>query len=273
MANSMNHEIGKYWMLYYQPNPEDGERITIALLLQQSGRRDVRFDPTFTKVRKLYPTVDVESLNLLLESLRDEIETSSDPEMVLSSYGPQLLASNARRVATPITDEMADMMLGRYVFPVKAQRRRAPPEKDVTALEIEALLRNAGGPDLQLKSSVKAREIIGRNLPGAKPIALAVARPDGWTLVDGVDLNALTTRGAITRADDVAHTYWAYGRAKATINATIKTVGVVLNGNSHLAPATHEAHDYVIHRFEAESDHVIDTASTEASRKLLAILS
>jgi hypothetical protein len=74
---------------------------------------------------------------------------------------------------------------------------------------------------------------------------------------------------AIVRADDVSRTFWHYSRlAEEGQSAPIRKIGVVLNGLSHLKPREHDAHDYALHRFDAEADTTIDSASTEATAKL-----
>jgi hypothetical protein len=100
-------------------------------------------------------------------------------------------------------------------------------------------------------------------------VALAVENPTGWTLIDGVDLNLLTPKKAIDRADDVGRVFWRYARlAETSRTGSISKIGVVLNGQCHLKPKEHDAHDYAIHRLEEEADTAIDSASSEATAKL-----
>ena len=47
-----------------------------------------------------------------------------------------------------------------------------------------------------------------------------------------------------------------------------QSVAVVLNGQSHLSPKTHQAHDYALHRFAAESDFAIDAAAADSESLL-----
>jgi hypothetical protein len=91
----------------------------------------------------------------------------------------------------------------------------------------------------------------------------------GWTLIDGVDLNLLKPQQAIDRADNVGRTFWKYSQlASEGQTGTIRKIGVVLNGLSHLKPREHDAHDYALHRLKAGADTAIDASSTEATANL-----
>ena len=41
-----------------------------------------------------------------------------------------------------------------------------------------------------------------------------------------------------------------------------------MNGRSHLEPKSLEAHDYALHRFQADSDHAIDGAQVGSKVEL-----
>ena len=87
--------------------------------------------------------------------------------------------------------------------------------------------------------------------------------------IDGVDLNLLKPQQAIDRADDVGKTFWKYSQLVLEGQVgSIRKIGVVLNGLSHLKPREHDAHDYALHRLKAEADTAIDAASTEATATL-----
>ena len=75
-----------------------------------------------------------------------------------------------------------------------------------------------------------------------------------------MDLNQSTPKQATDRADEIARTYWNYSRAATDKGIVVKCIGIVLNRHSHLEPRTLEAHDYALHRFQADSDHAIDAA-------------
>lgn len=271
MGEELELQGGRYWVVYYQPLPEAGERVAAALVFTDGpGRTVVEYDPDFAKVRKLFPNADVQTLAFYMRSMQSDLNDSADPASVLSAYGPQLAVSAARRVATPLDSAKIDLLKSRYLFPEKAKgaRKRAPNP----AKELEAFVRARAGRDVELRAGVSAREIFGRPVTGTKKVALAVEQESGWTLIDGVDLNQLSPQAVVDRADDIARSFWNYGRAAGEFGVRIQRVGVVLNGNSHLAEKTHEAHDYALHRFETESDTAIDAASADAGQKLSRIL-
>jgi hypothetical protein len=235
------------------------------------GRATVEYDSAFAKVAKMFPDADPQALAFYLDSLRTDLDVAGDVETVLNAYGPQIVASAARRIATPISRAAIEMLMARYIFPAKKGRRDRRLE-DKVAKEIEAFVRGKMGPDLALRREVSAREILGHPVAGTKRIALAIPKDSAWTLVDGVDLNQLTPQAAANRADEISRTFWNYSRAAGDSGVLIRRVGVVLNGNSHLAPRTHEAHDYALHRFQVDADLAIDATSTEAGQQLQRLL-
>jgi hypothetical protein len=272
MANSLSQQVGRYWVLYLQPLPEAGERIALALVIDDPQGPTVLYDPKFAKVRKLYPELDADTLQFYMNSLDRELRSGqpADIETVMNSYGPQISASTPRRIALPAS-ESAEMLLSKYIFPGRSNKpRKADPH---VSKEIEAFVRAEAGSNFVIKTDVRALDIVGHSVPGTKNIALAIPAHAGrWTLIDGVDLNYLTPKAVVSRADEIGRTYWNYHRAAEQAGLKIRSVGIVLNGRSHLAPATHEAHDYALHRFTSDSDVAIDTESTESGERLRAAL-
>jgi hypothetical protein len=272
MGDELSRGIGKYWVLFLQPLPESGERVAIALVFHDKAERPiVEYDPAFSKALKLYSDLDTDGLRYCLETLQTDLRSSNQIEATLNSYGPQISASNARKIVSPVSEQVIAMLLARYVYLSKGKKARKE-RKDMVGEEIAIFVRNNAGPDVRLRTGVSAREIVGHPVPGTKPVAIAIPSDRGWTLIDGVDLNQSTVTAAISRADDVARTYWNYSRAAAAAGVQIRRVGVVLNGHSHLSKPTHEAHDYALHRFQVDSDLALDNVSTEAGTRLRELL-
>ena len=271
MENELNLRVGKYWLLYYQPLPEAGERIAIALVFE-NGRRGatLEYDPSFAKAAKVFPDLDQSSLKFFLDSLKNELLSPSSVEAILGMYGPQVAASTARKIEIPVTTSAIDLLMAKYVYPAKKTRSRE--RVDQVAVEIAAYVREQLAPDTEVLTNVAAKDIVGRAIDGARRIALAIHGNAGWTLVDGVDLNQLTPNAAAHRADAISKTFWKYGRAKNDSNEAIRRVGLVLNGNSHLTPKTSEAHDYALHLFSRDADFALDAASSESGSRLRDII-
>lgn len=115
------------------------------------------------------------------------------------------------------------------------------------------------------RTEIAPEEIFGRRMPGLNPVAVGVRRGGNWILLDGVDLNELSPKAAIRRADEVGRNFWQINREAARQhNGTFRRIGIVLNGSSHLRPAAAEAHDYSLHRLGADADCTFDASSTDA---------
>lgn len=256
----MNSSMGQYWLLYYQPVPETGERIAAGLVIQDRGKRSqVEFDSKFSKVLKVFPSTDPDTLAFYFQSLAEQIDRGTSIESTLNAFGPQLVPSKPRNVISPVSAEVVNHLVARYLLPDKKLRRRRE-RTDGVAKEIESFVRAAGADNIKVQKNVSARDVLGRSISGAKRIALAMRFDDAWALIDGVDLNQSTPKQATERADEIARTYWNYSRVASQSGIQLKRVGIVLNGNSHCAPNSLEAHDYALHRFQADSDLAIDAA-------------
>ena len=267
MASELKR-IGWYRLLYYQPAPETGERITIGLLFEDEGHAFLHYDKQFAKLRKLYPWIDSKTVGFYLDDLKSALAKTTCIEPVLNLYGPQLVSSDARMVTLPITDALVKMLMGKFVHPAPRGPHEAK-QPDQVAIAIQTYVKNRVHRDLQFHTEVTPETILGRKVAGVGAVALAMESGAGWTLIDGVDLNLLKPKQAIDRADDVGRTFWNYSRLVAEgQTGPIRKIGVVLNGLSHLKPREHDAHDYALHRMDAEADTTIDAASTEATGKL-----
>lgn len=155
MENELTRRVGKYWLLYYQPLPEAGERIAIALVFEDSRRgATVKYDPTFAKAAKVFPNLDRSNLAFFLDSITMELVSSTSVETVLGMYGPQVAASPTRKIEIPVTPSAIDVLMSKYVFPAKKTRSRAKLDK--VAVEIEAYVRGQLAPDMDVRTNVKA---------------------------------------------------------------------------------------------------------------------
>ena len=116
MGDALKDEVGKYWVLFYQPLPEAGERIAMALVFQH-GQIQVEYDPAFTKVGKLFPDADPAALAFCLDSLRHDLRSADSIQAILNGYGPQFATSEARRLALPVQPATIEMLKARYLYP------------------------------------------------------------------------------------------------------------------------------------------------------------
>jgi hypothetical protein len=267
MASELKR-LGRYRLLYYQPAPETGERITIGLLFEDEEHAFLYYDKQFAKLRKLYPWIDSKTVGFYLDDLKNALAKTKSVEPVLNLYGPQLVASDARKVVLPITDALVETLMVKFVHPTLRGPHEAK-QPDQVAIAIQAYVKNRIHRDLHFHTEVTAETILGRKAARVGAVALGLESGARWTLIDGVDLNVLTPKRAIDRADDVGRTFWHYSRLSEEGQAgQIRKIGIVLNGLSHLKPQEHDAHDYALHRLESEADATIDAASTEATAKL-----
>jgi hypothetical protein len=126
--DSPGPRTAQYWIVFLQPLPEAGERIAVALAFRDVQKRAwIRFDDRFSKALMLYPDLDQSTLQFYFESLQRDSDSCDDVEATLNSYGPQIAVSSPRRIASPISQPVVDMLLARHVYP---SRERSAPNLD-----------------------------------------------------------------------------------------------------------------------------------------------
>jgi len=146
----MKSQTGHYWLLYYQPVPEAGERIAVGLILQERGRRpQVEFDAKFAKVQKVFPATDPETLAFYFQSIAEQLEHGAPIEATLNAFGPQLVTSKSRSVMSPISAEVLEHLIARYLLPIKKGRKKRE-KPDGIAREIESFVRGSVPGELEI---------------------------------------------------------------------------------------------------------------------------
>ena len=83
---------GSYRLVYFQPVPEYGERVCIALVFNGEKGAEVLYDPTFSKLKCLAPQIEPEAIKIYLETLSDNLKsTQSDPSWLIHNFTPQMI--------------------------------------------------------------------------------------------------------------------------------------------------------------------------------------
>lgn len=266
MAEKLRH-VGVYRILYAQPAPETGERIAVAVLVQD-GDKLLYFDRRFPRLKKVFGDLELDALEYYLDHLKEEISRATEPETVLNRYAPQVVASDPRKIVLPVDEHAARVLMQKLLQPPPKLMAAAGAEAkvvDPVTRAIEAYMKTRARVTENVRTEIAPEDIFGRRVAGLHPVAVGVRRGGTWVLVDGVDLNELSPKAAIKRADEVGRNFWQISReAEKQHSGTVKRIGLVLNGNSHLRPAAADAHDYSLHRLRADADRTFDATSTEA---------
>ncbi|MGA2738556.1 MAG: hypothetical protein ABSG65_14060 [Bryobacteraceae bacterium] len=258
--------VGMYRILYAQPTPETGERIAVAVLVQ-NGDTQIYFDRRFPRFKKVFGDLELDALEYYLDHLRAEISRAAEPERVLNSYAPQIVPSDPRKVMLPVDEKAARVLLQKLLQPTPRLTAVASEARTVDPVSkaIEVYLRIRAGVTEDVQTEIPPEQIFGHRVSGLRSVAAGVRRGSTWVLVDGVDLNELAPKAAIKRADEVGRNFWQINREAANQHGRLfRRIGLVLNGNSHLRHAAAEAHDYSLHRLEADADRTFDSSSMEA---------
>lgn len=281
MATELKRTTGQYRLLHFQPDPEDGDRVCVGILLNEGGKFTVLSDPKFKKLRCVAPDFEPELVSFYLRDLEDSLIRSREPvEVTLRRCAPQMIVSEARSVATPLTSENKLRLMERFVLPAKevqkelAQVSRAETTtsehlriflSEIAPLSANMFIRNARPLDL-----------FNLTLPNIKPVAFAIKKPSKIVVVDGIDLSVMTPTKAVAKANRIVHNFWQYGRIREESlfegRPTVERVGVVMNGTSPKTSAYLDAHDYALHQFHNEADVTVDATSGEGKEQLRAVL-
>jgi hypothetical protein len=285
MDTELKKGTAKYRLLFFQPNPEDGERVCVGVLLEEEYGRSysVLYDDKFPKVHCIAPGAEPELIKCYLDDLDDALRSRSgdDPILILRRYGPQLIASEERLVSLPITETTKLRLLERFVGPCgvsDAKLDYAEAEtrpKDGFAEHIRLFV-GKYIPDNEILRDAGPKQIFGYAMADFGTIAIAVKRPRKTIMIDGVDLQLMNRKQVVSRANTVAYKFWQYGRLRSNDNTLLQQpfsrIGVVLDGSTHRARAYYEAHDFALHQFQKEADIAVDMLTGQGTREFEEVL-
>lgn len=285
METELKRDIGKYRLLYFQPNPEDGERVCVGLLFQDRRSLSVLYDGRFPKVRCIAPSYEPELVKFYLDDLDATLRRRSEDDLglILRRYGPQLVASEERIVSLPLSESKKLSLLERFVArggrpkvelaPAQAKGTSADQVGEHIRKFVEEYVQPTG---VKVFRDALSQDLLGYRVPALGRVAMAVKKPRKMILIDGVDLRLLPKKQAIDRANRVAYTFWQYGRIQGDSIVLAKTpisrIGVVLNGSTKKGRGYYEAHDFALHQFQKEADIAVDTMSGEGTQEMAAAL-
>jgi hypothetical protein len=240
----------------------------VAILVQEHRRNSLYFDRKFPRLKRVLGDVELGALEYYLEDLDRSLATATDPDAILNTYAPQIVPSDARKIALPLNEQGMKVLLRKLLRPSPrlTSRQGERGELDAVTRSMESYLKVDVGFTGNIQTGVSSKTVFGERIRGLGRIALGVHKGSTWLLLDGVDLNAMAPEAAVKRADEVARTFWRFDRQAAGLDSVrLKRIALVLNGKSNLRPATLDAHDYSLHRFQADADRVVDASSAGAA--------
>jgi hypothetical protein len=267
----MDNLTASYRIVYFQPNPEDGDRVSVGLLFSDARDIEVLYDPSFPKLKCLAPHVDPELVKIHLDSLDARLhERGVDFERQLAEMAPHFITSGYRKVAWPLTDRLRVQLMRRFLskegYVSDTEVAERAEKVDPVQVHLRELLGDVRPRVEEWRENAKSEWVIGQRVPRIKPVALALRkRNQQVVIIDGVDLTAVTSPKAITRIGKVAYTFFQYGRVETR---RVKRVGVVVNGAHNPTAQYRDTHDFAMQEFTQEADLAIDTASPEGLEQL-----
>lgn len=274
-----------YRLLHFSPVPENGERICIGLWFNDGRRVSVEYDEKMSKLNCVAPGFDSTIPRILLDDLAESVASlqGSEAELAIRGYGPQLVASEPRRLLVPLTEAIKARLHSRFLFSRSDVVEERAGEALVTGNDdlIRKRLETYLGALLNSRYDIRRNVDLGtlfRLKPAIKrgKVALVVTTPHRLVVIDGVDLTLSKARATVNRVDRIAYAFWQFGRAHELAPGLgmheMKRIGIVLNGAAVRDSAYREAHDYAVDRFKEEADTVVDTVTGKGRHALEEVL-
>lgn len=264
-----NQLIASYRLVYFQPDPEDGERVCVALLFYTEREVELLYDPKFPKVVCLTSKANCDLIRVYLDDLKMYLKSHlSDIDSHILRYAPHLVMSEVRKSVWPLSDRARLYLMRRFL----SKDKRVAPDQMVkegnVKTHIRDVVKNATRDHIEhlIKEDVSSQWVLGEKVPQIRPVAFALDRNNRIILIDGTDLTVLTPILARRRANDVALTFWQYRQYGQTQGYRLDRkplfkIGVVINGTRTSQPSYKDTHDFVMHQFGEEADLAIDAAS------------
>ncbi len=264
-----------YRLVYFQPDPEDRERVCVGLLFNAKNEIELLYDRKFPKLRCLAPHLDASLIAMYLDDMRAQISFKpSDINTILLRYSPYLLTSDVRKATWPLTDADRAYLIKRFLskegYTDGESKPKAEKEKQIKKHLTELVQRFIGDREDSFKADAGPQWVLGERVPQIKSIAVALRRDNRTILIDGVDLHVLSPDPALKRINKIAHTFWQYGRLQHEFRfgrTEIERIGIVLNGAENPGVAYQDAHDFAMHQFRTEGDLAVDAASEKDLRE------
>lgn len=268
----------EYRLVMLQPDPESGERLCVGVLV--AG--DLLYDESLSRLRCFSTDLKLDLVRFYLSDFRERVaRLAGEPmERVAREYAPLIVLSQPRLVVSPVKESTKHMLAARFIgFRVNSAIRGAEGRATVAAVResfTNRLRHLAGGivpsADGHLIENARPRDVFGEKRPGVGTVAMAIKRHDKTILMDGVDLNVMRPKEAISATGKVVHTFWQYRLAAARYGDNLQRIAVVFNGVQPREYALRDAHDFAIHQFRQEADDTIEASSQEEVVRLAGLL-
>jgi hypothetical protein len=278
MELKIGKRVAEYRLVFFQPEPEGGERLCIGLLFSEEGnRRTLVYDSSFARVRCFAPNFEVGLLRFLMKTLDSQLQDRNlSMEQALASLGSQLCLSAERQVASPVSDAIKMRLLERFVIRKETELLAGAASHKVSAntLFAEHLLSFAR-PLIQNTKPVvienaKSEQVLGRKIPGVGRVSLLIETKDRLTVLDGVDLSIQSPQEVINRTGKVAHTFWQYKHyaIQLVIPRKISRVAVIFNGAAHPGETYRDAQSFAREILAERSELLIEHDGAEDLTRL-----
>jgi hypothetical protein len=285
MELTMSKSVADYRLIFFQPEPESGERLCIALLFTEgTNRRTLIYDDRFARVRCFAPTFEAGLLRFLMKSLDEQLhDRDSDIDRILSGLGSQLSLSMQRRVAAPLNEKTKLQLLERFVLCKEHEEIGLAIAAESDKVQIEARftehLLNFARPLLSKENHrfiehAGPAQVIGRKVPGIDDVSLLITIDGKATILDGVDLSIQTPKEVVRRTGKVAHTFWQYRNhpSDSVFQKQVNRVALIFNGMANPGAKYKDAQEFARTIFERESELIIEHDNAEDLSRLESLI-
>jgi hypothetical protein len=265
----------QFRLLYFSPNPEDGERVCVAILASVGGMWCVEFDEEFAKLRAIAKDKDVEFVRGVVDMLRKDLDRS-DLSSLMLSLEPQFRTSEPRNLLVPWTADIRRKLRGRFLIRGRFHEEKLEREHEerIQARIAAFLDETMPGVGRLAASKLKPDQLFGDALSHqfrvARPVARALVGRTRAVLIDGVDTTLKPSTDVIKKANRIAFTFWQYGRVIKSPSLPpgaprkIFRVGVVFDGT----PSAYMVREYSLHQFQKDADLAIESSSPDGLSKM-----
>jgi hypothetical protein len=276
-------DIASYRLVYFQPDAEDGERVSVALLFNTPDGIEILSYPDSPRLRCLAPQVDPYLVRIYLEDLKQQFQRSpSQVDSVVSMQSPHLAISDARKVTWPLSDKSRLYLMKRFLG-VEVPRLtndgdlKAEKALDQVKEHLRQLIYSAKIQSEELRENATPAWVFGQRIGRKiKSVAFGLRKEEGVVLIDGVDLSVSNKQAVAARVGKVAYAFFQYERVRQMGFAdrrVFQRVGVILNGAINPGPDYKDSHDFALQEFSDSADLTIDASSTEDVQKFRKLLS
>jgi hypothetical protein len=277
----MHKPATKWWyaLVAASPNPEEEEAVNVGVIVGNGRPEYVDFIPGLPRLSGLVPPSESAVYQAILESIAVQLSEEGDLDVIRYSIAPQLRIAQPRGLYAEPTRETLLALRHRFLqSPAREGRSAERAYRPRASARLDRLMEPvlpALGVSLLRRARIESlypelpRDLLRTEL---HPVSRVLRSPGRDVLLDSVVVTPVEPVVRLeARAMEVGKKFWHLAQLKHAIRQysgrEVRTMGVVLNGDTHADARLRDAKAYIEHVWRKDADVVLAVDTEEEVRE------